>query len=268
MIPRGDVKVLLRIVGEVGELADDSHAWRTHMLERLARHLGGRIGMSITGPLPHLDFFNGLHARTNAVRGDPVVGFGWSATERESVLGALRDFETSGDPTLPFVSKVRNRSYTATRQQMVSNRDWYTSDHVEEKRHANGIDSFIISQVQVPGCGWHVFGIHRAWGDKPVGERERVLLELLHAELAELWRRNGVTGGPPARNKLSPRLRTVFDLLCQGHVEKEIAATMNLSQHTVHDYVKELHRRLRVRGRGELLALAIGQSRGRSAPVW
>jgi DNA-binding CsgD family transcriptional regulator len=53
---------------------------------------------------------------------------------------------------------------------------------------------------------------------------------------------------------LSPRLRQVLDGLLAGDSEKQVAARMGISQHTVHDHVKRLYRTLDVNGRGELLA--------------
>ena len=69
---------------------------------------------------------------------------------------------------------------------------------------------------------------------------------------------------PPAQGKgtamstlavvLSPRVRQTLDRLLAGDSEKEIAANLRLSPHTVHVYVKTLYRRFGVCSRGELLA--------------
>ena len=59
--------------------------------------------------------------------------------------------------------------------------------------------------------------------------------------------------GRPPLPKLSRRLEQVLRLLMQGASEKQIAQTLNVSMHTVHDYVKVLHKRLGVNSRGELL---------------
>ena len=53
---------------------------------------------------------------------------------------------------------------------------------------------------------------------------------------------------------LPPRVRPVLRQLLAGKSEKEIAAGLRLSPHTVHTYVKIIYRRLQVRSRGELLA--------------
>lgn len=60
------------------------------------------------------------------------------------------------------------------------------------------------------------------------------------------------------RNSLSPRLQDVLDALTtSGQSEKEIARTLGLSRHTVHDYVKDLFARFDVRTRPELTALLL-----------
>ena len=56
-------------------------------------------------------------------------------------------------------------------------------------------------------------------------------------------------GGP----KLSPRARQTLSLLLEGAGEKQVAAKLGLSPHTVHVYVKELYRKHRVCSRAELL---------------
>jgi DNA-binding CsgD family transcriptional regulator len=53
---------------------------------------------------------------------------------------------------------------------------------------------------------------------------------------------------------LTPRERVVMAHLLQGASYKAIAAAMTLSVHTVHDHVKNIFRRLRVKSRGELQA--------------
>lgn len=53
---------------------------------------------------------------------------------------------------------------------------------------------------------------------------------------------------------LAPRLRRLLQHLLGGSSEKEIAAVLALSPHTVHEYTKQLYRRLGVKSRVELMA--------------
>ena len=53
---------------------------------------------------------------------------------------------------------------------------------------------------------------------------------------------------------LAPRLRQVLACLFEGDSEKQIAARLRISRHTVHEYLRRLHRLFDVSSRGELLA--------------
>ena len=98
----------------------------------------------------------------------------------------------------------------------------------------------------------------QAWrmvGERPFGRREIQIVELLLGEVNQL-RREGrlVSLHAQSPTELTPRLEQVLDLLARGLSEKEIAAVLGLSAHTVHDHVKRLHQRFGVSSRGELLA--------------
>lgn len=56
---------------------------------------------------------------------------------------------------------------------------------------------------------------------------------------------------------LSDGQRQVLRLLVQGASEKEAAASLHLSYHTVHSHVKLIYRQLGVSSRGELVALCL-----------
>jgi DNA-binding CsgD family transcriptional regulator len=58
----------------------------------------------------------------------------------------------------------------------------------------------------------------------------------------------------PASSELSPRLEQTLRHLLGGDSEKQVARKLELSQHTVHVYVKALYRRFGVSSRAELLA--------------
>lgn len=53
---------------------------------------------------------------------------------------------------------------------------------------------------------------------------------------------------------LSPRERTVLDLLAQGYLYKEIAESMNLSAATVDSYVRRVYDKLQVNSRSQAIA--------------
>lgn len=57
----------------------------------------------------------------------------------------------------------------------------------------------------------------------------------------------------PAIASLAPRYRRVLEKLLRGQSEKQIAQSLELSQHTVHEYVKVVYKEVGVSSRAELL---------------
>lgn len=57
---------------------------------------------------------------------------------------------------------------------------------------------------------------------------------------------------------LTPREQDVLERLVEGKSVREISDELERSQHTVHDYVKSLHRKLGATSRGELVAKVLG----------
>ena len=56
--------------------------------------------------------------------------------------------------------------------------------------------------------------------------------------------------------RLTPAQRRVFSLFMQGLMEKEVAAQLEISIHTVHAHAKAIYKTLSVSTRGELFAMA------------
>ena len=63
-----------------------------------------------------------------------------------------------------------------------------------------------------------------------------------------------VAPAPQRPLQLSPQQLKTLELLLSGRSEKEVAAALGLSTHTVHVYVTGLHKRFGVRSRAELMA--------------
>jgi DNA-binding NarL/FixJ family response regulator len=57
-----------------------------------------------------------------------------------------------------------------------------------------------------------------------------------------------------ADETLSERERQVLDLLSRGHPEKQIAERLNISQHTVHTYIRRIYEKLSVHSHAQAVA--------------
>lgn len=81
----------------------------------------------------------------------------------------------------------------------------------------------------------------------------RALLDVFQAGAGHLLQRPA-HGGGAVYDGLSTRQRATLDCLLRGMSEKEAAIHLGLSPHTVHVYVKALHRAFAVRSRAELIS--------------
>ena len=56
---------------------------------------------------------------------------------------------------------------------------------------------------------------------------------------------------------LTPRLRQVLELVAEGYRSEDIAAELNISRHTVKNYMDRILDRLGARDRSEAVAIAL-----------
>src|SRR5947208_3414341 len=95
----------------------------------------------------------------------------------------------------------------------------------------------------------------------PLVRKRRLLADLCRLIGNEVnGKHNGVHGAATTPG-LSRRMEQTLRSLLGGDSEKQVAAKLGLSQHTVHVYVKALYRKYGVSSRGELLHYA-----GRAGP--
>jgi DNA-binding NarL/FixJ family response regulator len=107
--------------------------------------------------------------------------------------------------------------------------------------------------------GSDIVGLKGVVGMNPQQQREML------ADYVKLvgWKLDG-----PAVPEMPRRQRQVLTHLLRGESEKQIATALGVSMNTVHDYIKQLHRKLNVNSRAELLARFLpGSGTFRSVPT-
>lgn len=97
-------------------------------------------------------------------------------------------------------------------------------------------------------------GFHRRFGKPPFTERDRTIVHLVFQQVEWLHRDNAKIPIKRTLLNLSQRERQVLIFLMGGDSTKQVAKRLQLSHHTVGDYVKSIYRQLGVNSRGELLA--------------
>lgn len=249
-----DVRAVFRVLDEARELGADPAGWRAHVLDRLADLIGGVVCVGAeTENRPD---------GSQLTPGPVHVDFRWPGPAEDRLFRRYLALELPLDPgvTRMVVREVAGRAgrvtrgapaLTRTRRQLVADGPWYRSAHFNEVRRPLRIDDALHSHCPLPRTAAVSLLSFIGYQDRAAfSDRERRLLDLLHAELARLWW--AAAESPAAR--LPPRPAQVLGLLLDGRSEKEAAARLGLSPHTVHQYVKLLYRHFRVTTRAELLA--------------
>jgi len=241
-----EIRSAFRLVGELRELGGEPRQWRTHMLTELNRLVGGMVGQACETVLP-------------ALVPPDMIDLGWrTERERQAVVQYFREFGYVRDPEFNACLKLRDKFWTHTRREIITDGDWYASATYPVRKYC-GVDDFIHSSLPLPGGGWQdTIQVNRAAGEKPFSIRERRLVHLIHEELARLWLEEPLSQQPEVMAALPPRQRQLLACLLQGDSESEAARRIGLSRHTAHSYVKILHRRLGVSSRAELIAKCAG----------
>jgi DNA-binding CsgD family transcriptional regulator len=248
-----DVRAIFRLVNDVREVGADPQKWRPLMIRRLGKVL--RAGIVVSSE---------VHFRKNGQTGTMrVIDIGW-VNEAD---GTLRQIHTERDDERPEAFWLTaGHEPPSEDQEGEAGSDLDELVPVKPAREIYGGTTFILSQVALPHAGAvDQLGLHREWGDEPFTNAEHRLVRLFHVELARLWRRDVLRQAKEPTTDLPPRLAQTLDELLAGSSEKQIAMKLELSRHTIHNYVKALHQRFGVNSRGELLAKA-GQIRNDSGP--
>jgi DNA-binding CsgD family transcriptional regulator len=254
-----DVSKVIRLVREVCDRWDDPEAWRRHLLLGACALMNGHAGMMLTEHEGRRHYFGRLSVTS-------VVGLPQSG--KELVQPAVsqiqhRFYQDVSDNYLPGVTKlyddlVRQGWVTVARSEMADDQTYHAAPYYRDFRKHLDCDDYVASirMVDVPRRPEGI-SIDRPHGAERFGAREVAILRLLHDEVAPLVGVRLATEAHLCRDGLSKRLRETLSLLLEGMSEKQVAAKLDLSIKTVHEYVGMLYKHFQVSSRGELLAYFI-----------
>ena len=210
-------QAMLRIASEVADLPQDPAVRRRHLAAALCELLRGSAAHSFEFR-PSQDGAVGYF--------DTQVSVGLDPLQLHQMRRRFEDDE-SADAVVPHLLQDRSAQFAHQ----------------------------IYSRITLSdGTGLGV-GVHRSPHDKPFTQHDCELLNAFHLHTWRLYGRSMKCQKlDPVLESLPRRLRPVLhELLSTGDSEKQIAARLKLSRHTVHEYVKSLYQRLGVGSRAELM---------------
>lgn len=242
-----DFKAVLRFVAETAELWYDPNLQRRYTLETLCRILNAKAGVLFV----YGDCLNGGSTPCQS-----ILQVGMSEGQERRIKDYLQS-GTPADPALPKLMDLVAQVVVQRRKDLIADSKWYDSDYYKVFRTSLGMDDTIYGKISVPGK-MIAIALLREAGTPAFEERERHMMDLALSQMAWPFQPEDAPTDPRLA-ALQPRLRKVMQHLLQGDSEKQVAAKLGLSKHTVHEYVKMLYQQLGVNSRGELLSQWVGR---------
>lgn len=241
-----DVRALVRLMGELGDLPKDHTVRAPFLMSEICRLIDAQWGivtlMSDLRP-------NGKPQLYHSFQGGQLDG------NLQSAFLQYVNVQYADDPMIAGMLVDQPQPIVRSRPQVVEDGEWYRSVHFSEFRRKAYLDESIYAFYPLDQSGNAVgMGFTRPLGASRFGARERLMVEMLNDGLAWFYHQFANEGREKAVPRLSPALVRTLTLLLQGASEKQIAARNELSRHTVHDHVKAIYRRWGVNSRAELLA--------------
>ncbi len=240
-----DVRNVFRLIGEIRELGAEPDQWRPHMVRRLQQMLNCDLVIS-----------SEIHFKKTGKDVMRVIDIGWGCGAEGETYRIFT--ERDGERPENYWVTAAHEEGAAAGAGMPDGGPVAAEAALVPVRPAKplyGGQSFILSQYPLPHVGAvDQLGLHRTSGEHTFTRPEHRLVHLLHVELGRLWRKDALEKVKDPTKDLPPRLSQTLNELLQGASEKQIAMKLELSRHTIHNYVKALHQRFQVSSRGELLA--------------
>jgi DNA-binding CsgD family transcriptional regulator len=152
--------------------------------------------------------------------------------------------------------KRRGPVATLTRAEVISERDWDRSELRWDVHRPGALDDSLLSLSRSPKGAARVLVFKRASSEAAYNEEDRDLVHLANSKMDWIFEQPAA-GSAVLDSDWTPRERRTLELLLGGASEKAAAATLGISRHTLHQYVKSIYRKLGVASRAELMAFAL-----------
>jgi len=232
LLAEADVRAIVRLMGEVITSRRDFAGVRRQLVEGICGLVDADAWSWSLG-------CEAMPGEQPVYRGLAYGGFD-AGRYAELLLAAAHPDMAWASTRLLEEMRGRAAHVTRMRQQVVDEAAFAVSGVDAHLRNAD-IGPFIFSLRPIDDRAVSTISIFRRAGAPPFGEREARIAHILLSELPWLHERGWPEDRGASIPRLSPRQRTVLNLLLDGRSRKEMARSLALSEHTVAQYQKGVY---------------------------
>ncbi|SFH56731.1 regulatory protein, luxR family [Planctomicrobium piriforme] len=153
-----------------------------------------------------------------------------------------------------------DRQVTVIRKDLYSDAVWKRRPFFRKVCDGLGMDSWVMAVTYPLPDTWANLTFWAAKGQKELGERERVLVDIAICSISWLHPTAAEAIPPDVFVGLTPRQRGVLTLLLDGMSRKAVAKHLKLTEHTVGDHIKSIYSHFGVHALSELIARLLRSS--------
>lgn len=244
LIPEADARAMIRLLAEVASTPGEHEEKKRILMEGLCDLVGG-------------DFWIwGLAADYDPEIGPVYTAMttgGFSEEQVPKLLVAL-DNEKLEDSIRPLGREIVSRRQQVTRlAEQYDTRQAFLDPEITSNWRDADIGPPLVCYRPVSNNSLSGIGIYRRWNSPPFSKREARIADIVMSEVAWLHEQGWPWESALQVPQLSRRRRLALNLLLEGLSRKDIAREMQVSQHTVNEYIKHIYRFYGVHSHAELL---------------
>ena len=138
----------------------------------------------------------------------------------------------------------------------VDDATWYASDFYQIYCRSAGLDDMLGASFRTAAEDVYWIVVHRAKGDDRFNQRDRRTLAIITHVIVNEIGQSLASSECDSMLQIPRRQRETLLRLLAGDSEKQAAAALGVSPHTVHTYIRSMYREFNVNSRSELIARA------------
>ncbi|TWU48573.1 Bacterial regulatory protein, luxR family [Rubripirellula tenax] len=235
MIPTTDAIAIAKLLGEVAGLDADTPSRKRLLMRRLGELTGA------DGWLWSITYSD--HSRNQPIS----VGVIHEGLTEEQFGGWVEASQVASPPPpedAPLTQElIKGEHTTRTRDQLVSDADWYSNPTIQKYRIERGIDDFLYSLYPLgSNTSCSAIGLFRHVGRDRFSPRDRRLAHIILSNVE--WIHSAGLPGIEQQSipKLTPTQRIVLVHLLDGKRRSEIAQMLGIAETTAKDHTRAILR--------------------------